>query len=130
MEAMSTIAEIDLKTYGRLLAKTTPVVIKSEEDNERMLAVVEKLMRKGEDKLTPEEDALLDLLLDLIHHFEEEHYPIPKSPPRGILFFRLEKPRVGDPFGQALHQQGPGEEAGFFLQRFSRFVFIESRDLV
>src|ERR1700682_3783301 len=52
MEAMSTIAEIDLKTYGRLLAKTTPVVIKSEEDNERMLAAVEKLMRKGEDKLT------------------------------------------------------------------------------
>jgi antitoxin component HigA of HigAB toxin-antitoxin module len=31
MEAMSTIAEIDLKTYGRLLARATPVVIKSEE---------------------------------------------------------------------------------------------------
>ena len=88
---MSTIAEIDLKTYGRILAKTTPVVIKSEENNERMLAVVEKLMRKGEEKLTPEEDALLELLLDLIHHFEEEHYPIPKSPPRGILLFLLEQ---------------------------------------
>jgi HTH-type transcriptional regulator/antitoxin HigA len=60
-------------------------VIKSEEDNHRMLAVVEKLMRKGENKLTPEEDALLDLLLDLIQRFEEEHYPIPKSPPRGIM---------------------------------------------
>jgi HTH-type transcriptional regulator/antitoxin HigA len=91
MEAMSTIAEIDLKTYGRLLAKTTPVVIKNEEDNERMLAVVEKLMRKGEDKLTPEEDTLLELLLDLVHHFEEEHYPIPKSPPRGILLFLREQ---------------------------------------
>ena len=84
---MNTIAEIDLKTYGRLLAKTTPVVIKSEADNERMLAVVEKLMRKGEDKLTPEEDALLEL----VHHFEEERYPIPKSPPRGILLFLLQQ---------------------------------------
>src|SRR5579859_3033930 len=87
METMSTMAEIDLKTYGRLLAKTTPVVIKSEKDNERMLAVVEKLMRKGEDKLTPEEDALLELLLDLVHHFEEEHYPIPKSRLAGSFCF-------------------------------------------
>ena len=39
---MSTIApDIDLKRYGRLLAKAAPTVIRSEEENDRMLGIVE-----------------------------------------------------------------------------------------
>ncbi|MGB9181758.1 MAG: helix-turn-helix domain-containing protein [Pyrinomonadaceae bacterium] len=50
-----------------------PVVIETEEENERMLAEVEKLMDKGED-LSPEEDALLRLMATLIQDFEERFY--------------------------------------------------------
>ena len=51
-------ASIDLKRYGRLLAKAVPRVIATEEENERALAIVESLMEKGERNMTPEEDAL------------------------------------------------------------------------
>jgi len=88
---MSTNANIDLTRYGHLLAKTAPMVIKTHADHQRMLAVVDKLMRKGEDKLTPEEDALLELLVDLIHDFEEERYPIPKSQPHEMLSYLLDQ---------------------------------------
>jgi len=70
MATMSTTTiELDTKRYGRLLAKALPAVIKSEEENNRILAIVEGLMAKGEDCLTREEDALLDLLVDLVHDF-------------------------------------------------------------
>jgi hypothetical protein len=59
-------ATIDLKRYGRLLAKAVPRVIGTEEEHGRALAIVESLMEKGERNMTPEEDALLDLLTNLI----------------------------------------------------------------
>ena len=83
--------ELDTKRYGRLLAKALPSVIKSEEENDRMLAIVEDLMAKGEERMTPEEDALLELLVDLVHDFEEKHYPIPQSPPHKMVAFLLEQ---------------------------------------
>jgi HTH-type transcriptional regulator/antitoxin HigA len=92
MEAMSiTIEDLDLKRYGRLLARAVPRVIKTEEENERALAVVESLMEKGERNMTPEEDALLELLTGPIHDFEEKAYPIPKSEPHEIVAFLLEE---------------------------------------
>jgi HTH-type transcriptional regulator / antitoxin HigA len=92
MEAMSTTMEdLDLKRYGRLLARTVPRVIKTEEENERALAIVESLLEKGEANMTPEEDELLELLADLIHNFEEKAYPIPKSAPHEIVAFLLEQ---------------------------------------
>ena len=92
MEAMNaTIEELDLKRYGRLLARAVPKVIKTEEENDRALVIVESLMKKGENNLTPEEDALLDLLVDLIHDFEEKAYPIPESKPHEMIEFLLEQ---------------------------------------
>ena len=61
----TTVGNIDLSRYGRLLARTVPRVIKTEEENERALAIVESLMSKGEQNLSPEEDALLELLAGL-----------------------------------------------------------------
>lgn len=87
----TTIEVLDLKRYGRLLARTVPKVIKTEEENERALAIVESLMKKGEGNLTPEEDALLELLTGLIHDFEETAYPIPKSEPHEMVAFLLEQ---------------------------------------
>ena len=82
---------MDVKAYGRLLAITVPTVITTEEENLRMLTIVEKLMAKGEDNLTPEEDALLKLLVDLIHDFEEKSYPLPNGEPCQMVTFLLEQ---------------------------------------
>ncbi|MFN0101795.1 MAG: type II toxin-antitoxin system HigA family antitoxin [Bryobacteraceae bacterium] len=71
--------------------KTHPGVTKSEAENDRILAIIESLMAKGDDRLTREEDALLELLLDLVHDFERQHYPIPASPPHEIVAFLLEQ---------------------------------------
>ncbi len=87
----TTTIDLDTKRYGRLLAKALPTVIKSEVENNRMLAIVEDLMAKGEDSLTPEENALLELLVDLVHDFEKRRYPLPSSPPRKMVAFLLEQ---------------------------------------
>ena len=47
---------VDLKRYGRLLAKAAPRVIATEDEHERALAIVETLLEKGERNMSPEED--------------------------------------------------------------------------
>ena len=68
-----------------------PKIIKTEEENERALAIVESLMEKGEGNVSPEEAALLELLTDLIHDFDQKAYPIPKSDPHKMVAFLLEQ---------------------------------------
>lgn len=80
---MSTV-EINPARYKRLLSRAMPVIIQTEEDNDRMLAEAEKLMAKGEN-LTPEEDALLRLLATLIQDFEEKFYQPRAATPLEIL---------------------------------------------
>lgn len=70
--------------YRRLLSQVMPVAIETEEENERLLAVVEKLMDKGED-ISAEEDALLRLLATLIQDFEEKHYKPKDATPLEVL---------------------------------------------
>jgi HTH-type transcriptional regulator / antitoxin HigA len=77
---------INKRKYGALLADALPAVIKTEEENERMLALADK----GENR-TPEEDQLFELVTRLIEDFEEEHYPIPDAPPHRILRFLMEQ---------------------------------------
>ncbi len=48
-------------------------------------------MEKGEGNVSPEEGALLELPMDLIHDFEEKAYPIPKSDPHKMVAFLLEQ---------------------------------------
>ena len=75
---------INSQRYGRLLSKAQPMIIRTEEENERALSLVEKLFEKG-DKLSSEENALLELLVKLIADFEEEHYPIRDASPQEVL---------------------------------------------
>lgn len=80
---------INPRKYAELLAKTLPTVIKTEEENERMLAKIEKLMDKGE-RMVPEELALLELMSQLVEAFEEEAYPIEDTPPHQVLQHLME----------------------------------------
>jgi HTH-type transcriptional regulator / antitoxin HigA len=75
----------DPKKYGSLLSQTLPMVIETEEQNEQYLAIVENLMRKGEENLSPEEETLLDLLVHLIENFEIKYYKPPKATPLEVL---------------------------------------------
>lgn len=85
MEDVSVVARnIDPTRYRRLLSRAMPVVIETEAENERMLAVAERLMEKGED-LSAEEDALLRLVSKLIQDFEEQHYAPEDVPPLEML---------------------------------------------
>ncbi len=77
------------EAYSKLVAKARPTVIKTEEENNRMLAIVEGLMKKGEN-LTAEEGELLELLANLISDFEDKHYPIKEPSPLEMLQHLME----------------------------------------
>ncbi len=70
--------------YARLLAAALPAIIETEEQNEHYLSVVEKLMKRG-DKITPEEETLLDLLGHLIEDFENRYYQPRDATPLEVL---------------------------------------------
>jgi HTH-type transcriptional regulator / antitoxin HigA len=72
------------------LAQAAPAVIHSETECRRVEAEISKLLRKG-DKLTPEEERLLDLLSALVERYEDETEDFPDSPRRRILQFLMEQ---------------------------------------
>lgn len=78
------VAEINPQKYGGLLAKALPIRIKTEEENDRMLGEAQKLMDKGEQR-SPEEDALLDLIVHLIQEFEKSFYHLGEATPHEVL---------------------------------------------
>ena len=80
---------IDPIRYRRLLSRTMPVVIETEEENARMLAVVERLMKKGEN-LSLEEEKLLKLLTRLVQDFEERLYKPNEATPLEVLRHLME----------------------------------------
>ena len=66
----------DPHAYANLLVEYLPVVIETEEENEKALEFAGRLMKKGDGKRSPEEDRLLSLLVTLIEDFEEKAYPM------------------------------------------------------
>jgi HTH-type transcriptional regulator / antitoxin HigA len=82
---------LDRTRYSSLLAEVAPTVPRTEKENERLLAVIEKLMAKGENYLSPEEDALLELLTQLVETFEKRVYPRQKTSPAELVAFLLEQ---------------------------------------
>jgi HTH-type transcriptional regulator / antitoxin HigA len=76
-------AILDLE-YAQLLAAIQPKVIETEEENEFYLAEVTKLMRLG-DAISPAQERLLKLLVNLIESFEDRHYQLKSATPLEIL---------------------------------------------
>jgi HTH-type transcriptional regulator / antitoxin HigA len=72
------------REYADLLAETQPKAIETEAENEFYLAEVTKLMQLGE-TLSPAQERLLKLLVNLIESFEERHYQLKSATPLEIL---------------------------------------------
>ncbi len=87
------VRRIDPVRYKRLLSQTMPVIIETEEENERMLRVIEKLMDKGEG-LSLEEEKVLKLLTRLVEDFEERYYRPRDASPLEVLHHLMEAREV------------------------------------
>ncbi|MCC5661060.1 transcriptional regulator [Nostoc sp. XA010] len=74
--------------YSELLSQHQPRIIKTEEENEKFLETVEELLSRSH--LTPEENALLELLIKLIEDFEDKHYQLNSSTPYSRLLHLME----------------------------------------
>ena len=79
---------INPQAYTQLLALYQPKIIKTEEENDRAIALAEELEHRT--NRTLEEDTILELLVTLIEKFEAEHYPIPEGTPHQMLLHLME----------------------------------------
>jgi HTH-type transcriptional regulator/antitoxin HigA len=70
--------------YAALLSSTLPAVIRNEAENERYLAMLQELDRKG-NRMTAAERRMAELLTLLIEDFEEKHYSLKSSSPLDVL---------------------------------------------
>lgn len=79
----TTTVDLDEKTYGQLLRRTLPHVIRSDEECERLTS---ELLRLDErEDASREEKELAELLTVLIEDYEERRYPIRKASPQQTL---------------------------------------------
>lgn len=79
--------------YSKLLVQHQPKLIRTEEENERALAIVEELMHRQ--NRSPEENELYELLITLIEKFEREFYsPGEASTPHSMLLFLMEQQNI------------------------------------
>jgi len=85
---------IDAKKYGKLLARTLPMAIKTELEYDRMVAQVGKLMEKAEKELSPEEEALLETVVVLIERYDQEHYPLGSDKAPELIKFLMEQRKL------------------------------------
>lgn len=84
-------AVLDNKVYAQLLAETLPRRIKTEEENDGYLRIVEDLIDKGSENFSNEEESLFELLTVLIKDFEERNYPMQNVAPNERLKYILEE---------------------------------------
>ncbi|MBF2007474.1 MAG: helix-turn-helix domain-containing protein [Chlorogloeopsis fritschii C42_A2020_084] len=82
------ILTFDREIYGKLLAEFQPKVITSEEEYDFALEAVEKLM--GCKNRSPEQTAILQLLVSLIEEYESKNYSMRESSPHEILEHLME----------------------------------------
>ena len=76
-------AKLNRRKYVELLAQAVPTVITSEEEYDRIVAIVDGLAVKRDASV--EEERLLELLSTLVEVYENEHCPIPDAPPHVMI---------------------------------------------
>jgi len=86
---MSSTTEIRDSVYAELLTKSLPRPIRTEADHAQF---VETLLTLDErDNLSPEEEALAEVLTLLIEDYEEKNYPLPQVSPNESLNALMEE---------------------------------------
>ena len=84
----TTTIDLDEKTYRKLLGRTLPHVIHTDEECERL---TNELMRLDQrEDLSPEETELAELLTVLLDEYEQRRYPIRKARPQQTLQHLME----------------------------------------
>ncbi len=86
---MGKVASIDKRRYGRLLAKALPRVIRSDEELERMIGLLESI-GVPERELTVEENELADLVTTLIQDYDDR-IDLPDVPAHEMLKFLMKQ---------------------------------------
>ena len=84
-------AGINPKAYGELLKKAQPHPIRNREQYDQTIEQITALMRKGEEALSTEETALLEMLSVLVTKYDREHYQIKPSTPAETITFLMEQ---------------------------------------
>jgi HTH-type transcriptional regulator/antitoxin HigA len=70
--------------YASLLTNSLPAVIRNEAENERHIAMLEELDRKG-NRMRAAERRMAQLLTVLIEEFEDRHYSMKTASPVDVL---------------------------------------------
>ena len=84
--------DFNARKYGALLATTLPSVIETEAEHGRVLDIINGLMSKDDNALSPEEERLLNLLANLVEQYEQRLYaPLKSSTPQEILRFLVQE---------------------------------------
>ena len=86
---MTTIAGIRDSIYAELLSKSLPKPIRTDEELARTTATLLALDERED--LSPEEDALGELLTLLIEGYEDKHHPVPRVSPNQSLNALMEE---------------------------------------
>ena len=86
---MSTTLEIRDSVYAKLLAKSLPRPIRTGAEHARLTAMLLEMDER--DDLTPEEEALAEVLTLLIEDYEEKYYPLPQVSPNESLNSLMEE---------------------------------------
>jgi len=87
---MSATLTIDRKKYARLANRIVVKAIETEEEYDRMVAAVENLMEKAEDRLSAEESALLETMAILVQAYDDRYNPLPPVAPNEMLAYMME----------------------------------------
>lgn len=80
--------------YKELLAKYQPKLIRTEEENEKALLLVEELMNRSNRSL--EENELYQLLILLIDNFEQNFYCPNSTTSHSLLEFLMEQKNMSE----------------------------------
>lgn len=131
---MTTTPEIRDVEYARLLTEVLPRPIQSESEHARLTQQLLALDERGD--LSPEEQALAEVLILLIEDYEEKHHPMPEVSAADSLKALMEERGLkhkdvwpvlgnkgcgdGDSLRPAFHQQGSGEEVNGAFPRTGR----------
>lgn len=80
---MNATTDIKDSVYAKLLAKSLPRPIRTVAEHQRL---TERLLELDDrDDLSPEEEALAEVLTLLIEDYEERYYPLPRVSPNDSL---------------------------------------------